>query len=208
MSDLHVKKGLGSLSSVSRETEDRLRVYVDLLKEWQQAINLVSASTLPMVWERHVLDSVQVAKYIPQTQPSPCLVDLGSGAGFPGMVLAIMGVGRVHMIESDQRKCVFLREVARATDTEVTVHAYRIEAVKPFPADIITARALAPVDRLLTYAKLFLATQTRCLFLKGRNVESELAQVDPRWTYDMTQHPSQTEEGAVVLELNEVQCDL
>ena len=137
----------------------------------------------------------------------PCLVDLGSGAGFPGMVLAIMGVATVHLIESDQRKCAFLREVARATETPVTLHAARIESLTPFPADVITARALAPLPRLVTYAEPFLTPRTRCLFLKGKNVESELASVDSHHgalagRFHVTQHPSKTEEGAVILELN------
>jgi len=136
-----------ALSRVSRETRERLNTYAELLRKWQRSINLVGPKTLDDLWNRHFVDSAQLLPLIPPT--ARVLVDFGSGAGFPGLVLAILGMAEVHLIESDQRKATFLREVARATGTPVTVHAKRIEQVTPFPADIVSARALAPLGDLL-----------------------------------------------------------
>jgi len=128
-------------TDVSRETLVQLQRYADLLQKWGKRINLVGPSTLDDIWRRHMLDSAQLWPHLPAD--TRVLVDFGSGAGFPGLVLAIMGVPEVHLIESNQRKCVFLREVARATGVNVTVHSTRIEAVAGFPAAVVTARALA-----------------------------------------------------------------
>src|SRR5689334_6015701 len=125
---------------VSRETLDRLRIYVDLLTRWNARINLVGASSLVDVWRRHILDSAQLIRHIdPATR---VMVDLGSGAGLPGLILGILGVPEVNLIEADQRKAAFLREAARVTQVPVIVHASRVESVKVFTADIVTARAL------------------------------------------------------------------
>jgi 16S rRNA (guanine527-N7)-methyltransferase len=164
---------------VSRETLDRLTVYLDLLHRWQRAINLVGPATLADPWRRHILDSAQLLTHLPAGTTS--LVDLGSGAGFPGMVLAVLGVPGVVLIESDRRKAQFLREDARATGTEVTVRAERIENLAGWPADVITARALAPLPRLLPLAERFLAADSVCLFLKGYNAERELTQALKSW---------------------------
>jgi 16S rRNA (guanine527-N7)-methyltransferase len=164
---------------VSRETLDRLTVYLDLLHRWQRAINLVGPATLADPWRRHILDSAQLLTHLPAGTTS--LVDLGSGAGFPGMVLAVLGVPGVVLIESDRRKAQFLREVARATGTEVTVRAERIENLAGWPADVVTARALAPLPRLLPLAERFLAADSVCLFLKGYNAERELTQALKSW---------------------------
>jgi 16S rRNA (guanine527-N7)-methyltransferase len=164
---------------VSRETLDRLTVYLDLLHRWQRAINLVGPATLADPWRRHILDSAQLLTHLPAGTTS--LVDLGSGAGFPGMVLTVLGVPGVVLIESDRRKAQFLREVARATGTEVTVRAERIENLAGWPADVITARALAPLPRLLPLAERFLEADSVCLFLKGYNAERELTQALKSW---------------------------
>src|SRR5687767_1366639 len=134
---------LGVALGLTRETLNRLAVHLDLLRRWQRAINLVGRSTLADPWRRHVLDSAQLYPHL-AGQAGP-VVDLGSGAGFPGLVLAILGAPDVHLIESDQRKAQFLREAARVTGTPVMVHARRIEDVAPFPASVVTARALAPL---------------------------------------------------------------
>jgi 16S rRNA (guanine527-N7)-methyltransferase len=164
---------------VSRETLDRLTVYLDLLHRWQRAINLVGPATLADPWRRHILDSAQLLTHLPAGTTS--LVDLGSGAGFPGMVLTVLGVPGVVLIESDRRKAQFLREVARATGTEVTVRAERIENLAGWPADVVTARALAPLPRLLPLAERFLEADSVCLFLKGYNAERELTQALKSW---------------------------
>ena len=150
----------------------RLTCYVDLLRHWQRRINLVGPATLPDLWRRHILDSAQLLPLLPE--PCRCLVDLGSGAGFPGLVLAMLGVPEVHLIERDQRKAVFLREVSRETRTPVTVHDRAIEILDRFSADAVTARALAPLARLLPLAARFAGPETVCLFPKGRGVEKEL----------------------------------
>ena len=150
----------------------RLMIYAQLLTRWQPRINLVGAATLPDLWRRHMLDSAQLLPLLPDNCHR--LVDLGSGAGFPGLVLAILGVPDVHLIERNRRKAVFLREVSRETRVSVTVHERAIEAVVPIVADAVTARALAPLPRLLPLAARFAGPETRCFFLKGRDVEKEL----------------------------------
>jgi 16S rRNA (guanine527-N7)-methyltransferase len=164
---------------VSRETLDRLTAYLDLLQRWQRAINLVGPATLADPWRRHILDSAQLRAHLPPGNAS--LVDLGSGAGFPGMVLAVLGVPGVVLIESDRRKAQFLREVARETGTAVTIRAERIERLSGWPADVVTARALAPLPRLLPLAERFLTADSICLFLKGHNAVRELTQALKSW---------------------------
>lgn len=186
---------------VSRETLQRLRTYLDLLRRWQPAVNLVGRGMLADPWRRHILDSAQLIHYLPPRVIS--LVDLGSGAGFPGMVLAILGTPGVHLIESDQRKVVFLREVARATQTAVQIHAARIEDVPGSPADVVTARALAPLPRLLELARPFLGPHTRCLFLKGARASSELTAASRSWHMVPKMFTSLSDASGIVLQLEE-----
>src|SRR5690606_34129867 len=145
---------------VSRETGDRLAIYADCLQRWAPAINLIARSTLPDLWRRHFLDSLQLLPLIrAEAGANPRIVDLGSGAGFPGMVLAIAGAGEVHLVEADAKKATFLREVARRTGASVTLHNCRIEALAPLAAEVATARALAPAERLLSWAQPHLARE-------------------------------------------------
>jgi len=187
-------------TNVSRETLDRLAAYEALLLKWQKTINLVGPSTLNDVWGRHFLDSAQLFPLIPES--ARVLVDLGSGAGFPGLVLAILGVPEVHLIESDARKAAFLREAARATGATATVHNKRIEAVAPFPADVVTARALAPVNDLLNWAQPFLGTEATALFLKGQNVEDELTNTTKYWKMRTERFDSVTDPKGCILRLS------
>ncbi len=189
-------------TGVSRETLDRLTVYADLLVRWQARINLVGPDTIPSLWQRHLLDSAQVFPILPQ--PVHRLVDMGCGAGFPGLVLAVMGVADVHLIESDARKCAFLREVARLTETKVTIHNARIEAVPPLGADVVTARALAPLEKLLGWAERHLLPEGHCVFLKGRGVEDELTTASKEWIISSERFPSQTDPSGTILHLKEV----
>src|SRR5579862_1487338 len=159
-------------TGVSRETLAKLETYAAQLARWQKAINLVSKSTLDSVWQRHLLDSAQLLRHLPET-PGP-LVDLGSGAGFPGLVLAIAGVPDVHLVEADARKAAFLAETARLTGTKITLHTRRIADIAPFPAAVVTARALAPLTELLGLARPFFAAGTIGLFHKGRDWRREL----------------------------------
>ena len=193
------REAFGEQLRVSRETLERLTVYLDLLRRWQPAINLVGPATLADPWRRHVLDSAQLAAHLPGAAAD--LVDLGSGAGFPGMVLALLGVGGVHLIEADRRKAQFLREVARATGAPATIHAERIERMQGWPAAVVTARALAPLPRLLELADRFLVADSVCLLLKGRSVERELTNARVSWHMVSERFPSLSDPLGTVLEL-------
>jgi 16S rRNA (guanine527-N7)-methyltransferase len=190
------------LAGVSRETRERLNTYADLLRKWQRSINLVGPRTLDDLWNRHFTDSAQLLPLIPPS--ARVLVDFGSGAGFPGLVLAILGVSEVHLIESDQRKSTFLREVARATGTPITVHAKRIEQVAPFPADVVSARALAPLADLLGFAAPFLRSDSLCLFPKGQMAEDELTAASKIWNMNVDRIQSVTDPSATILRVSQV----
>jgi len=194
-------------TDVSRETILRLTVYADLLAKWTRAINLVSLASLGDLWRRHMLDSAQLLHLLPRSHAGRprVIVDLGSGAGFPGLVLAILGAGDLHLVESDRRKAVFLREVVRETGCGAQVHAARIEELAPFPADVVTARACAPLAELLDYAYKFPGgTSGRhpcCLFLKGRRVDEELTEARKRWKMTVEPFPSRTDPGGTILRI-------
>ena len=185
--------------NVSRETIDKFRAYLTLLEKWQARINLVANSTLAEAWQRHILDSGQLAAfYPPQTKN---IMDVGSGAGFPGLVLAIMGGVTVDLVESDQRKAVFLSTVIRELDLPAKVHNQRIETLPQLFPDVITARALAPVPKLLKLIENQLSPESVCLFLKGAAVQDELTNLQTYSTMDATTHPSLSGPTGVVLEL-------
>ncbi|MBF0323844.1 MAG: 16S rRNA (guanine(527)-N(7))-methyltransferase RsmG [Alphaproteobacteria bacterium] len=188
--------------AVSRETGERLQIYADLLVKWQARINLVGPETIPSLWQRHFLDSAQLFPLLPQSVHR--LVDMGSGAGFPGLILAILGVPDVHLIESDGRKCAFLREAARVTATQLTIHNARIEQVAPLAADLVTARALAPLEKLLSWAQPHLGPGGECLFLKGRAAEDELTQAAKEWIFSLDRVTSLTDPASSILHLREV----
>ena len=189
--------------NVSRETLERLRLYLDLLGKWQRAINLVGQKTLSDPWRRHVLDCAQLTAYLPE---GPCrIMDLGSGAGLPGLILAILGKRDVHLVESDHRKAQFLRETSRKLDLDVTIHVCRIEALKPLSADVITARALAPLPKLLDLAEPFLRPDVFCLFLKGRQGKDELTEAGKSWMMASQIFPSLSDPSASVLKLWEIE---
>jgi 16S rRNA (guanine527-N7)-methyltransferase len=188
---------------VSRETADKLRLYAELLKKWQARINLVGPATVPDLWRRHFLDSAQLFPHL----PAGPVLDLGSGAGFPGLVLAILrgeGGDPVHLVESDGRKSAFLRESARLTAAPAVVHASRIEALKPFEIKAITARALAPVATLLTLAESFLTHSPKCLFLKGEKLEDELTGAAKDWKMTIERFASASDPNGFILSLKEV----
>jgi 16S rRNA (guanine527-N7)-methyltransferase len=188
-------------SKVARETLRVLTIFVDLLTDWNQRVNLVAPSTLPDVWRRHVLDSAQLVPLIPPEAKT--IVDLGSGAGFPGMVIAIMLADRlgltVHLVESTQKKCRFLEAVAAATGAPVKVRWIRAEQLTGLKADVITARAVAPLDRLFALAHLFFKPATVGLFLKGRSLNDELTGATKSWRLDATPIPSRSDPSGVVL---------
>jgi 16S rRNA (guanine527-N7)-methyltransferase len=183
-------------------TRERLEAYVALLAKWQARINLVAPATLPEMWRRHVLDSGQLLAHM-KDRSGPVL-DLGSGAGFPGLVLAIMGRDDVVLVEADSRKAAFLREAARITGAKVTVEACRIEALRPIRAGIVTARALASLSDLLHYARPYVDESTLYLFLKGERADSELTTARERWNMRVVKAPSLSDSRGVVLRLEGV----
>ncbi len=195
-------EGFQRETGVSRETLGRLCVYAELLKKWQRRINLVGRSTLDDLWRRHMFDSAQLFPLLPDGTHR--LVDLGSGAGFPGLVLAILGVPEVHLIESDSRKAAFLREVSRETSTPVDIHVSRIGDVTPFVADVITARALAPLAKLLILARPFIGDRTVMLFPKGQDVDIELTEATKHTIMDTEIVPSRAHASGAILRLKRI----
>ncbi|WP_241503247.1 16S rRNA (guanine(527)-N(7))-methyltransferase RsmG [Komagataeibacter melaceti] len=191
-----------ALADVSRETRDRLERYAGILQRWNQRINLVSPHDLPHLWSRHIADSLQLADQIPAGGVT--LVDMGSGGGFPGLVIACATDAHVTLIESDQRKAAFLREAARVAGARVTVCAQRLEVARVPPAQVVTARALAPLSRLLEWGTRFLQPDGFCLFLKGRNAEEELTTARADWHMATTRIPSRTNTDGVILKLSDI----
>jgi 16S rRNA (guanine527-N7)-methyltransferase len=189
---------------VSRETLDRLDILVAELHRWQRIKNLVGPATLSEAWTRHIADSLQLLAYAPN---AGTWLDLGSGAGFPGLVVALAGAERslmVSLVESNSRKCAFLRHVARLAEVKVTVHEARLEAVVPDyvgRADIVSARALAPLRDLLAWTEPLLKTGTTGLFPKGRDVVSELTDAEQSWTFTAEILPSRTDSEARILRI-------
>lgn len=190
---------------VSRETLDRLTLLAELLVKWQKTINLVAPASLPDLWSRHIADSLQLIHHVPENTRK--WVDLGSGGGFPGLVVGAALAGRegadVHLVESDTRKAAFLREAARVADLPVTVHAQRIEQVAERLApgtQVVSARALAPLPKLLDLAAPFLAAGALGLFPKGRDAERELTDARKGWTLDLDLRPSASDpQGRILL---------
>lgn len=194
------------ITDVSRETLERLRAYADLLVKWQRRINLVGRGTLDDLWRRHMLDSAQLWRLIDDDVAS--IADLGSGAGFPGLVLAILAPDDgpdITLIESDQRKCAFLHEVIRQTGANARVEAARLEDAKIPPADVVTARALARLPQLLAYAAPLLKPGGLGLFLKGQSVDEELTEAGKDWTMTVVRHTSMSDPGGTILELRDIQ---
>lgn len=177
----------------------RLRRFADLLLRWNATLNLIAARDTTVVWERHIADSLQLVPLLPRNVARA--VDLGTGGGFPGLVLAIATGIPFDLIESDRRKASFLRTVILETGAPATVHCCRIEDAAVPPARLVTARALAPLPRLLPLAARCLTADGVCLLLKGAKVDEELAAADPDWAMEVTRLPSQTSPDGVVLRL-------
>lgn len=184
---------------VPRGTLDRLTAYEALLRKWTPRINLVAKSTLDDLWTRHFRDSAQLAAL---AGPAETWADLGSGGGFPGLVVAMLRPDtHVTLVESDQRKATFLRAVARETDTPATVIAKRIEDVDPLATQVLSARALAPLPALLTFAERHLAPGGIALFPKGATWRDEVAKALESWRFDCEEYPSQTDPDGVILKI-------
>ena len=187
---------------VSRGTVEALERYAALLSRWNRTLNLISARDESILWDRHIADSLQL---VPLIHPLPeKAIDLGSGAGFPGLVLALATGIAFDLIEADQRKAAFLQEAARVTGAPVVVHPVRIEAARLPPARLITARGLAPLIRLLPLAAPLLAPDGLCLFPKGAGAAAELTHAATQWHMQVDCVPSRTAANAVILRISEL----
>lgn len=192
------------LPGVPRETEERLKTYHALLVKWQARINLVSPDTVKDAWFRHFEDSLQILRYLSGTR----LVDMGTGAGFPGLVVAISRPEtQVTLIESDAKKCEFLKTVSRETRAPVKIYNERIEVVAPFPVDVITARALAPLAQLLSWVKPYadINPDLQMVFLKGESWQDEVRVSRETFNFNLEDHPSLTSPKGRVLIITDLQ---
>lgn len=219
---LHISgpKDFAQAFEVSRETLEKLEAYEVLLKQWQKSKNLIAPSTVDEIWHRHFADSAQLIHHVaPQTNT---ILDFGTGAGFPGLILAIMSkdqpanhISKVHLVESNAKKCAFLREVVRKLGLNITqgqkasgfveIHNCRIEklheSAQDINIDIITARACAPLEKLLTYAHPLFRDQTYALFLKGADLKKEITNAKQNWNFIDHQFQSRTEATGKILKI-------
>ena len=193
---------IGDFLDVPRETQEKLDCYVQLLIKWQARINLISSKTLPEIWHRHILDSAQLVSYLPKT-PS-VILDMGSGAGLPGVILAILTRHQLHLVESDSRKIAFMRIALRETCTSAILHEQRMETVPALRPDIITARALAPLSQLITLASGQHHEEIEYLFLKGREAKQELTTLPACPKMEAECLPSMTDSQASIIRLKPI----
>ena len=192
---------------VSRETFEKFEIFYETLVKWQKSINLISNSSLEYIWTRHFLDSAQLYNFTEKTHGN--ILDMGSGAGFPGIILAMMGNKNINVVESDQKKCTFMREVARLSNTKLTIHNCRIEALNFIEPDLITSRALAPLKKLVEYVELHMNKNItskkkipNMLFLKGKLYNDELNELKKTRTFEFKVYPSITNEYGKILYIN------
>lgn len=184
----------------------KLKQFSEFVLKWQKSINLISPYTVPDIWKRHVVDSAQIYPFL--SQDARILVDMGSGAGFPGIVLAILNqenkgpIGHFYLIESDIKKCIFLKEAVRIFALPVTVLNERAEKVTLEKVDVVTARALKNVNELLKLGGGFITPDTTCFFLKGEKVDEELAAVTYKMHVEKIQ--SQTSPEGCLLKLTHI----
>ena len=210
LTNIDTYSGFCSYVSVSRETFEKLYIFYRTLTKWQNSINLISKSSVKNIWERHFLDSAQLYKYVKDINGN--IVDFGSGAGFPGLVLAIMGKKNIHLVESDYKKCVFLKEIAMLTDIDITIHNCRIENLSFFNVDLVTCRALAPLHKLIDYVEEFVRKSSnnnqnfpKLLFLKGKLYKQELLQLQKNKNIDFKEYTSITDRYGKILYINKVE---
>ncbi|MBT8416044.1 MAG: 16S rRNA (guanine(527)-N(7))-methyltransferase RsmG [Silicimonas sp.] len=193
---------------VSRETISRLSEFVALVKKWNPKINLVSKGSMDDIWTRHILDSAQILEYAPPGIDR--WMDLGSGGGFPGVVIATMlneiqPETVVTLVEADQRKATFLKTVARELGVTMEIRAQRIESLAPQGADVVSARALAPLPKLLEYVSANLRPGGCALLLKGENAGNEVKAALEAWRFACETYPSKTNNGAVILKIGDIE---
>jgi 16S rRNA (guanine527-N7)-methyltransferase len=201
------RRAASRLVPVSRETEDRLAIFVELLDRWRQKTNLISNSTFATVWTRHIADSAQLSALAPDAKR---WVDMGSGAGFPGLVIAIQLAdvpgAVVHCIESDGRKCAFLREAARATGAAAVIHPERVEAIEPKSlgtVDAVTARAFAPLPLTLELARPWMERGAIAVFPRGESAKDQIAALPEAWAYAIETLQSVVNPKAAILRIRQ-----
>ncbi len=199
VTDFLTASEVGERLAVSRETLERLERYVELLLKWGRVINLIGPNTAQDIWCRHILDSGQLMAHLPTT--SGPVVDIGSGAGLPGMVLGIMGVPNVHLIDANSRKCAFLHEASRVTETAVQIHNARVETTEIAPAAIVTARAVAPLKRLIDLTQFVSKQNTVFFFYKGKDFKTELTEIKNNWNMTLDVIPSFSSTEGVILKM-------
>ena len=192
---------------VSRESGERLETYASLLLQWQARINLIGPSTRDAIWTRHIADALQLLPLLPEGVRR--IADLGSGAGIPGLILAIARPVEAHLFESNLKKAAFLREAARQTGARAQIHSLRIEQAQTLAETIkveaVTARALAPLPKLLDYAAPFLENGAVGYFHKGQDVDAELTDATKSWKMQLESYPSMTDSHGVILVVKEAQ---
>lgn len=194
---------------LSQSEMEKFAIYEKLLTHWQKKLNLVGPSTLEQFWNRHLLDSIQLLPLIRKYQnvhPDLKMADVGTGAGIPGLLLAMAGVANITLIESDFRKCAFLREVSRETETRVIIQSKRIESISDLKFDLITARALASLPKLFGLCQGISKPDTVFIFLKGNSVKEEISESGTSWQFDHLSHKSLTNDSSVVLEITNLKA--
>lgn len=189
--------------AVPRGTALKLERYAAMLAAWNTKFNLVAASTLPHLWQRHILDCAQLYPLLPKN-PKTLVADMGSGAGFPGIVLAILSGLETHLIESTGKKALFLKTVAEELELNVRIHQERVEAMTRLKADVITARALKSLPELFTYAKPLMKKDSLCLFLKGQKADEEIAEAVKKWSFVVEKTPSLSDETGCILRISQL----
>ena len=188
--------------NVSRETLDKLEKYVSLLKEWNEKLNLIGTSTLQNIWIRHIVDSAQLLKIIDKKNT---IYDFGSGAGLPGIVLSIMGVENVHLVESDGRKVKFLEEAVKISDHKIIIYNQRVESLNIKKANVITARALAPLSKLLDMVIKFANQTDRIIFFKGKNINNEIIEACKFFKFEYDLYQSLTSKDSSIIEIKNLE---
>jgi len=206
---INTYKDFCSYQHVSRETFNKFEIFIEVLLKWQKSVNLISNSTINTIWKRHFLDSAQLYTYTHNIKGN--ILDIGSGAGFPGMILSMMGNKNVNLIESDQKKCVFLREVARLTNTKVKIYNCRIENLDYMKPELIISRALAPLSKLIEYVDDHMnknieenKVKTELLFLKGKNYNNEINDLLKIRKLEIDIFPSITDDFGKVLYIKNI----
>ena len=200
-------KNIIEIYNVSRETIDKLEKFQNMVLEWNKQLNLISKASEQNIWERHILDSLQLCQFIDNTDKT--LYDFGSGAGFPGVVLAIVSKQlfpklKVNLIESISKKTKFLDEVNKKLDLEMNVINDRVEKLKLPCADIITSRAMASLEKLLNYAKPLCNDKTKLIFPKGEKWEEEIKMAKNKWNFDYKCTQSLTNSNGCILQINKI----